>query len=523
MINYLQFRHSLVFVAAATVTSFVSGTSYSWAVSNDLDNDSRWRSDRRLVEKITVDADLEQVWNAWTTVEGTNSFLSHDADIELSIGGKYEIFLDPNATAKQRGCEGCTIRSYVPLEMLAFDWNAPPSIPVLRNADIRTTVVIQLETTASGGVDLTLTQLGFGAGEAWDSNYKYFEVAWPVVLSKLKKSLESVSPVITKTDDLRKSVRSVDDRVTVTTHLSPIKYQDFEIILPASVNQVWRLLATNRGLRGMFHREAAIELKPGGLYQDWPGNAKKVLAFVPDSMLSGVGGAPPMFPTVQKGGTWWVYRLESVDAGSTRLRMAVLGWHEQSGDEWNKAFDYFLENNPVYLNEMLYPKAAQAALKATGKGKTKQRIKSPPASELDSVKKPAVLTFGESKETVTKKLESLCTSFTVKQIKPIQLPTASTSQTQIDCEGFRYAGRARKAELVFADGILDLIWILTDASEEPHFISNFTSLYGKPTHELEEVTFFLDHGVAVRNKPHEVLFISERLKKPYAGFLRQDR
>lgn len=356
-----QRRRVILLVAAAAVIAWVGPVRPASAAPIGLDDDARWASGRVLRKEITVDADLGRVWHAWTTPKGMTSFFAADADIEMRIGGKYEIYINPDPAVTQRGCEGCTVRSYIPLEMLAFDWTSPPSIPNPRSAGIMTQVVVRFEKADGGGVRVTLTQLGFGTGEDWDRNYEYFNEAWPKVLANLKTTLEANSAGTAKPRvDPPKSVRSVDGRVTVTSHVSPIKYQDFEIVLPAPVETVWGLIATNDGLRDMVHKEAAIELTPGGLYQDWPGNVKKILAFVPGEMLSGVGGAPPMFPSVQQGGTWFVYRLVSIDATSTRLRMAVLGWHEQSGEEWTRAFDYFLKNNPVYLNKMLYPKAAAA-------------------------------------------------------------------------------------------------------------------------------------------------------------------
>lgn len=112
-------------------------------------------------------------------------------------------------------------------------------------------------------------------------------------------------------------------------------------------------------------------------------------------------------------------------------------------------------------------------------------------------------------------------SIKVRTNEPMQLPTAQNSQSQMDLYGYRYAGKKRKAELIFADDALDIVWILTEAEEEASFIEQFRKKYGEPSHITEDVTFFLDHGVAVRNQPHEILFISERLKEPYRQFLKK--
>jgi hypothetical protein len=136
-----------------------------------------------------------------------------------------------------------------------------------------------------------------------------------------------------------------------------------------------------------------------------------------------------------------------------------------------------------------------------------------------SITKPEVLKFGDTKSNIMLALNDMCKIVTDKKIDPTQLPTAKTSQSQLDCEKFQYAGKKRKMEVVFADGILDLAWILIEPEEEDTLIAGFTALYGKPTHVKDDVTFFLNDGVAVRNDPHEVLFISDRLKASYKVWL----
>ena len=135
------------------------------------------------------------------------------------------------------------------------------------------------------------------------------------------------------------------------------------------------------------------------------------------------------------------------------------------------------------------------------------------------VEKPEVFRFGAKLDEIKKSISYLSESIEERNIEPIQLPTAKESQIQLDVQGFMYAGKKRKAELIFADGILDMVWVLTTPEEEQKLISSFEKLYGSPTHKKEDVTFFLNDGVAVRNNPHEVLFISDRLKEPYRQFL----
>ena len=142
-------------------------------------------------------------------------------------------------------------------------------------------------------------------------------------------------------------------------------------------------------------------------------------------------------------------------------------------------------------------------------------------SGADKVTKPEVLEFGQSMAYIKDRVMPACDSIYERKNEPIQLPTARDSQSQLDCFGYMYAGKKRNLELIFADDALDIIWILTEEEEEQFFIEEFRKIYGEPTHKMDDVTFFLNHGTAVRNKPHEVLFISERLKVPYGEWLKQ--
>jgi len=144
------------------------------------------------------------------------------------------------------------------------------------------------------------------------------------------------------------------------------------------------------------------------------------------------------------------------------------------------------------------------------------------AIQRKAIEKPPIFEFGSSMTEMQRRIAALSDSVTLRVNEPIQLPTAKKSQSQIDVHGFMYAGKKREVELIFADDALDIVWILTEAEEEQNFIDYFKSKYGEPTHVTEEATFFLNDATAVRNKPHEVLFISNRLIEPYKQFLESE-
>lgn len=146
---------------------------------------------REIHKQLTVAASPREVWQAWTTSEGIKSFFGRDADIELAVGGKFEVYFALEAPQGSRGSEGCKVLAYLPEKMLAFSWNAPPSIPILRDAGAKTQVVLQFAPVRGDRTRVSLTQHGLGQGKEWDEYHAYFDRAWGNVLTSLKKRFAS--------------------------------------------------------------------------------------------------------------------------------------------------------------------------------------------------------------------------------------------------------------------------------------------------------------------------------------------
>jgi len=139
--------------------------------------------ERMIRKEMAVSASLREVWDAWTTREGVQTFFAPDANIELAIGGPFEMLFVSDAPAGSQGSEGCKILSYLPDVMLSFSWNAPPEYPTVRGQ--HTWVVVQLEAGPVDTILVKLAHLGWKAGDEWDQVFEYFNRAWSLVLARL--------------------------------------------------------------------------------------------------------------------------------------------------------------------------------------------------------------------------------------------------------------------------------------------------------------------------------------------------
>jgi len=135
------------------------------------------------------------------------------------------------------------------------------------------------------------------------------------------------------------------------------------------------------------------------------------------------------------------------------------------------------------------------------------------------VARPEIVRFGEHFKDLYGDVSELCEVGVIERSnQPVDLPTVKERQTQIDCIGFNYAGKLRKAHFQFADDILDMVVIDTDAEEEGSLRKLLIEQYGKPSPAKKGETVFLEDGVALRTGPPAVVFFSDRLKEQYGSF-----
>lgn len=139
--------------------------------------------DKRIVKEATVAAPVAAVWQAWTDPEVIAEFLAPKARVELRVGGAYELLFLLDNPQGSRGCEGCTVLTYVPEKLLSFSWSAPPKFADAR--PLHTWVVVEFERVDPSQTLVRLTHYGFGRGDEWDRVHAYFDRAWGSVMASL--------------------------------------------------------------------------------------------------------------------------------------------------------------------------------------------------------------------------------------------------------------------------------------------------------------------------------------------------
>ncbi len=139
-----------------------------------------------IVVTAVVNAPVAEVWKAWTTPDGIESFFAPKAaKVEPWPGGAFELWFGVDLPEGSRGSEGCKFHSVRPMEQLVFEWNAPPTIPMIR--PLRTLVYLDFKPLPGNRTEVTLRNFGYGYGDDWAKAKAYFTSAWTGVMASLEK------------------------------------------------------------------------------------------------------------------------------------------------------------------------------------------------------------------------------------------------------------------------------------------------------------------------------------------------
>jgi uncharacterized protein YndB with AHSA1/START domain len=132
-----------------------------------------------------VRATPAEVWNAWTTSAGIQSFFAPEAVVDAKPDGAFDLHFDPYAKPGLKGADNMRFLSLQKDRLVSFTWNAPPHLPEARTQ--RTVVIVRMEPVNDKETRVRLTHTGWGDGGEWDKAYDYFDSAWGRVLANLQK------------------------------------------------------------------------------------------------------------------------------------------------------------------------------------------------------------------------------------------------------------------------------------------------------------------------------------------------
>lgn len=127
-----------------------------------------------------------RAWAYFTDNALLQSWLTASADVEPKVGGKYELFWQPD-DRENNSTIGCRVTALAPEEFIAFQWRSPKQFkPFANTADPLTHVVVTF-IPESNGTRVHLIHSGWRSIPEWEEARIWQERAWIGAFKELER------------------------------------------------------------------------------------------------------------------------------------------------------------------------------------------------------------------------------------------------------------------------------------------------------------------------------------------------
>jgi len=140
-----------------------------------------------IVTEGVVNAPIDEVWKAWTTREGMESWMVGKTDFELTVGTIWHTSYDKKSSLDDESTIHQQLLAYDPLRMLAIRTVKPPKGFPFPNAIGNTWTVVYFEPLGPAQTRVTAKMLGYTGSEESQKMRAFFERGNRATLDSLIK------------------------------------------------------------------------------------------------------------------------------------------------------------------------------------------------------------------------------------------------------------------------------------------------------------------------------------------------
>lgn len=144
---------------------------------------------RILRTEAVINATPEELWKAYTTKEGLETWMVPLAEVDLRIGGTIRTNYDAAAGPRGPGSIVYYILAYEPNRMIATKFLAPGNDSMTKVSEATWTVTT-LEPVSPTRTRVTTVMIGWGDGPDWDKPYETFRRSNEQAMQQLQQRFE---------------------------------------------------------------------------------------------------------------------------------------------------------------------------------------------------------------------------------------------------------------------------------------------------------------------------------------------
>ena len=141
--------------------------------------------DKIIYHTISLGCSPSRAFELFTANKHLAKWLTNAADVEPWIGGKYELFWNPQSRANDSTI-GCRILALTPNRLLCFEWKGPKQFKHFMNEVRPLTNVTVFFSPIEEGTEIHLMHTGWRDSAEWEEAREWFDKAWEMSLSELQ-------------------------------------------------------------------------------------------------------------------------------------------------------------------------------------------------------------------------------------------------------------------------------------------------------------------------------------------------
>ena len=141
--------------------------------------------DKIICHTTRLGCSLSRAFELFTANKHLEKWLTKVADVEPWIGGKFELFWNPQSRAND-STVGCRILAITPNRLLCFEWKGPKQFKHFMNEVRPLTNVAVFFTPVKEGTEIHLLHTGWRDSAEWEEAREWFDKAWMMSLSELQ-------------------------------------------------------------------------------------------------------------------------------------------------------------------------------------------------------------------------------------------------------------------------------------------------------------------------------------------------
>lgn len=146
--------------------------------------------DSREVFEYEIDADIDDVWRAFTTTEGLQSWVAQLAEIDFRVGGKWRANYNPEGELGDPTTIENTILSFDPKRMISLKATTFPEGFPFVEASKEAWTVFYFSPISTSQTRITVVGLGYTESEQSQKMRSFFAEANAYSLNELNKALQ---------------------------------------------------------------------------------------------------------------------------------------------------------------------------------------------------------------------------------------------------------------------------------------------------------------------------------------------